>query len=163
MTRMQMDLIEMRSAEYNGFKWIFHAKNHFSKFSWLRPSISKEAVGVAEILKFIFYEFGPPRILQSDNGREFVARVIKDLTRMWPGLLIINGRPRHPQSQGLIERSNAVVQQLLGKWLDSNNTSDWPAGLGPVMLSINISLAQSTKKAPYEIAFGQQPRLDDHA
>ncbi|CAF3830042.1 unnamed protein product [Rotaria sp. Silwood1] len=162
MTRIQMDLIDMRSVEHNGFKWIFHAKDHFSKFSWLRPLISKEAVNVAETLKSIFYEFGPPRILQSDNGREFVAKVIIDLTKMWPGLLIINGRPRHPQSQGLVERSNAVVQQLLGKWLDSNHTSDWPAGLGPVMFSINTSVACSTKKTPYEVAFGQQPRIDDH-
>jgi hypothetical protein len=33
MTRMQIDLIDMRSVEHNGFKWIFHAKDHFSKYS----------------------------------------------------------------------------------------------------------------------------------
>ena len=38
MTKIQMDLIDMRSAKYNGFKWIFHAKDHFSKYSWLHPS-----------------------------------------------------------------------------------------------------------------------------
>ena len=31
------------------------------------------------------------------------------------------------------------------------------------MFSINASVAQSTKETPYEIAFGQQPRLDGHA
>jgi len=45
-------------------------------------------------------------------------------------LIIINGRPRHPQSQGLVERSNAVVQQMLGKWLEKNKTLNWPNGLG---------------------------------
>ncbi|CAF2943784.1 unnamed protein product [Rotaria sp. Silwood2] len=98
MTRMQIDFVDMRSVEHNGFKWIFHAKDHFSKYSWLYPLTSKKAVNVAEALKSIFYQFGPPKILQSDNGREFVAKVILDLTKLWPGLLIVNGRPRHPES-----------------------------------------------------------------
>ena len=58
------------------------------------------------------------------------AIVILRLKDSWPGLLIINGRARHPQSQGLVERSNAVVQKMLGKWLEVNNTRDWPSGLG---------------------------------
>ena len=56
--------------------------------------------------------------------------MILDLRLIWPQLVIINGRPRHPQSQGLVERSNAVVQQILGKWQETNKTSDWPSGLG---------------------------------
>jgi hypothetical protein len=157
MTRMQIDLVDMSSVEYNGYKWIFHAKDHFSKYSWLYPLPSKEAINVAETLKSIFFQFGPPRILHSDNGREFVAKVILDLTKLWPGLLIINGRPRHPQSQGLVERGNAVVQQMLGKWLDTNGTKDWPSELGPVMFAINTSVAQTIKKTPFEVVFGQQP------
>ncbi|CAM4967610.1 unnamed protein product [Rotaria socialis] len=162
MTRMQIDLVDMRSVEYNGFKWIFHAKDHFSKYSWLDPLPSKEAINVAETLKSSFYQFGPPRILQSDNGREFVAKVILDLTKSWPGLLIINERPRHPQSQGLVERGNAVVQQLLGKWLDTNVTNDWPSELGPIMFSINTSVARTINPTPFEVVFGQQPRTDDY-
>ena len=45
-------------------------------------------------------------------------------------MIIINGRPRHPQSQGLVERSNAVVQQMLGKYLEKNKTLNWPDALG---------------------------------
>ncbi len=163
MTRMQIDLIDMRSVEHNGFKWIFHAKDHFPKYSWLYPMPTKEAVNVAEILKSIFHQFGPPKILQSDNGREFVAKVILDLVKSWPGLLIINGRPRHPQSQGLVERGNAVAQQMLGKWLDTNATTDWPSGLGPVMFAINTSIARTINKTPFEVVFGQKPRTDDYA
>lgn len=58
------------------------------------------------------------------------ANIILDLKLNWPDLIIINGRPRHPQSQGLVERSNAVVQNMLGKWMEMNNTKDWPSGLG---------------------------------
>jgi len=72
LTRMQMDLIDMRSTEYNGFNFIMHVKDHFTKFSWLFALSSKEAKFVANNLKGIFCTFGPPTILQSDNGKEFV-------------------------------------------------------------------------------------------
>lgn len=72
MTRMQVDLIDMRSVSYEGFNYIMHAKDHFTKFSWLHALSSKEAKKVADQLRNIFFAFGPPRILQSDNGKEFV-------------------------------------------------------------------------------------------
>ncbi|CAF4813057.1 unnamed protein product, partial [Rotaria magnacalcarata] len=88
------------------------------------------------------------------------AKIILDLKINWPDLIIINGRPRHPQSQGLVERSNAVVQQMLGKWLEKNKTLNWPNDLGSVMSAMNNSMSQSTKKPAYEMVFGQALRID---
>jgi len=62
------------------------------------------------------------------------------LKRDWPDLVIINGRPRHPQSQGLVERGNAVVQNMLGKWQEINKTADWPNGLGIPFVNIQSVL-----------------------
>ncbi|CAF2057686.1 unnamed protein product [Rotaria magnacalcarata] len=121
LNRLQVDLIDMRSIKHDGFNFIMHAKDHFTKFSWLFALPSKEAHHVALHLRNIFYTFGPPKILQSDYGKEFLN---------WPDLIIINGRPRHPQSQGLVERANAVVQKMLGKWLETNKSLDWAQGLG---------------------------------
>ena len=52
----------------------------------------------------VFAYLGLPRILQSDNGREFASTLMAELEKNWPGeITIVNGRPRHPQSQGLVE------------------------------------------------------------
>ncbi|CAG8718614.1 5592_t:CDS:1, partial [Dentiscutata heterogama] len=48
----------------------------------------------------------PLAILQSDNRKEFIAQVIKELIALWLSVRIINGCPRHPQSQGLVEHVN---------------------------------------------------------
>lgn len=72
LTRLQIDLIDMRNMQYDNYKFILHAKDHFTKFSWLYPLMSKEAAQVSTHLRNIFYSFGPPKILQSDNGKEFV-------------------------------------------------------------------------------------------
>ena len=58
-----------------------------------------------------------------DNGREFVNQIVTETVKSWPGeTAIITGRPRHPQSQGMVEQGNAVVKRLLG-----NRIMDWRA------------------------------------
>ena len=70
----------------------------------------------------IFCLIGPPYILQSDNGKEFknidLAKMIREL---WPGCKIVNGRPRHPQSQGSVERVNKEIKKVLGALMRKNN------------------------------------------
>lgn len=67
--RVQIDLIDFRSRPDNEYKWILHARDCFSKYSWAYALKSKRAAEVASHLFDQFCSFGPPRILQSDNGR----------------------------------------------------------------------------------------------
>uniref|UniRef100_A0A673CDC6 Gypsy retrotransposon integrase-like protein 1 n=1 Tax=Sphaeramia orbicularis TaxID=375764 RepID=A0A673CDC6_9TELE len=159
LTRVQVDLIDMTSRPDGDFKWILHARDHYSKFSWAFPLTSKRAAEVAEKLVMLFSMFGPPRILQSDNGREFVAAIITEITTLWPGMLIIHGRPRYPQSQGCVERGNGDLQLKLGKWLEEHDVT-WSTALQFVTHAINTSTASATGKTPYEVVFGQAPHQD---
>ena len=96
------------------------------------------ANSVAWELFQIFMTQGCPLILQHDNGREFVNQVISRhsnfyllkhyytnlllfiykvvgrIKRLWPGCVIVRGRPRHPQTQSSIERANKDVEEMLG-------------------------------------------------
>ena len=153
-----MDLIDMSSRPDEECKWILHLRDHYSKFSWAHALTSKRASEVAAKLVQTFCLFGSPRLLQSDNGKEFVAAVIEELTKAWPGLTIIHGRPRHPQSQGCVERANGDLQRRLGKWLEENEDCGWVLGLQHVMYSMNTSVSATTGKTPYEVVFGQVPR-----
>jgi transposase InsO family protein len=121
---------------------------------------SKEARHVAENLLQLFFQFGPCKILQSDNGKEFTAQIIKDLKIMWPGLVIVNGRPRHPQSQGLVERRNSTLCDILGKFMQDCDTNHWVSCLLPAIHSRNTSIAQGIKHTPFEVVFGQKPRVN---
>ncbi len=44
---------------------------------------------------------------------------MNDLKIMRPGHVIVNGRPRHPQSQGLVERGNSTLCDILGKFMQN--------------------------------------------
>ena len=95
----------------------------------LKPLPTKETSGVARELIQIFCLFGSPCILQSDNGREFRSRLVKDVAALWPGCKIVHGKPRHSQSQGSVERANQDVENILACWLKDNNTKKWSEGL----------------------------------
>ncbi|CAF4697586.1 unnamed protein product, partial [Didymodactylos carnosus] len=69
-------------------------------------------------------------------------------------------RPRHPQSQGCVERANGVLTSALGKWMSDENSSHWSEGLLPVVYGINTRMSSTTKCTPYEVMFGQRPRSD---
>ena len=83
-----------------------------------------------------------------------------ELKKIFPELTFIRGRPRHPQSQGCIERANGVLCDVLGKWMSTNNSSNWSHGLLPVVYGINTRKSTVTKTNPYEVMFGQAPRCD---
>ena len=101
MHRMLIDLINMQAYEFNGYKYILVAVDHFSKFLLLRALKDKTAEAVATELIPIFEDKGCPTLLQSDNGAEFVNDVIKALLALWKDAKAVHGRPRYPQSQGM--------------------------------------------------------------
>ncbi|XP_043471318.1 KRAB-A domain-containing protein 2-like [Leptopilina heterotoma] len=80
--RAQVDLIDMQTCKDGDYKFILNYQDHLSKFLILRPLKTKTAEEVAHCLLDIFCTLGTPSVLQSDNGREFVNRVIEALREM---------------------------------------------------------------------------------
>ena len=158
-SRGQVDLVDMQSMPSGQFKWIMVYQDHLTKFCILRPLHSKRASEVAYQLMDIFLLVGAPQILQSDNGSEFTASVITELKQLWPDLLMVHGKPRHPQSQGSVERLNCDIKDMLIAWLGDNNTTDWPVGLKFVQFSKNTSHHSGINQSPYVALFGGQPRV----
>lgn len=126
--RAQVDLIDFQSNPDGEYKWLLNLQEHATKFCHLRPLKTKQAESVAKVLFIIFYTWGCPMLLQSDNGREFVAAIILALLSLWPHCKIIHGRPRHPKSQGSVERSNQDVENMLRAWMVDNKSTNWSRG-----------------------------------
>ncbi|KAK4304815.1 hypothetical protein Pmani_023250 [Petrolisthes manimaculis] len=158
-SRGQVDLIDMQAMAHRNFKWIMVYQDHFTKFCVLRPLTTKRATEVAMHLLDIFLLFGAPAILQSDNGSEFTSHVITELKAVWPDLTIVHGKPRHPQSQGSVERANGDLKDMLIAWLADNNTQDWTAGIKFVQFQKNSAYHSGIKCSPYSAMFGCEARV----
>ena len=65
--------------------------------------------------------FGVPTIVQADNGREFKGAL--KLLLVAHRVKIINGRPRTPRTQGLVEQVNRTVKEKILVWKLENGLS----------------------------------------
>lgn len=114
--RHQIDLMDMGrkgTVKRNGhlYRYVLTAIDIFSRFVWLRPLTSKSSKVVAKKLEGIYMEHGAPRIIQSDQGGEFKKAVKKLCDRM--NIKLIYSRPRHPQSQGKVERCHRLLRSKI--------------------------------------------------
>jgi transposase InsO family protein len=157
--RGQIDLVDFQTLPDGNFKFVMHYQEHLTKYHLLSLLTTKRAVEVARRLLKIFLDFVAPRVLQSDNGREYTAEIIRELSTPWPELVLVNGRPRHPQSQGSAERSNATLKDSLVAWMRDNNTSNWSTGLMFVQWSMNTTYHEAIKMEPYKDLFGVKPKI----
>ena len=68
----------------DSYNYIAHYMDHWSKFHIMWPLMRKSAVEVAVGLATkVFPYLGLPKILQSDNGREFVYEIVKETLALW--------------------------------------------------------------------------------
>eukprot|EP00102_Acyrthosiphon_pisum_P013080 XP_008182495.1 PREDICTED: KRAB-A domain-containing protein 2-like [Acyrthosiphon pisum] len=153
-SRCQVDLVDMQTFKDGEFKFILNYQDHLTKCIQLRPLKSKTAEEVAHHLLNIFLIFGAPNILHSDNGREFVNKIISELCSMWDGVKIVHGKPRHSQTQGSIERANQDFQNILRAMMEDNDTKKWSEALPFVQFVKNTTYHQGIKQTPYEAMFG---------
>ena len=70
-SRGQIDLVDFQNMPDGNFKFLLNYLDHGTKIAYSTALVSKRAASVALVLMDIFTLFGPPSILQADNGREF--------------------------------------------------------------------------------------------
>lgn len=163
MDRIQIDLIEMYGPKSplclqcnHNYRLVLSVMDCFSKYCWLVPLCSKTAVEVAKALCSIFIQFGCPNIIQSDNGKEFVANVIHTLCTNL-GIKKIQGSPYHPQSQGQVESLNKKVKQVLAARLLSfepqQQSNVWPWLLPEAAHILNNTWHSTIRNVPFTVFF----------
>ena len=73
--------------------------------------------------------------------------------------MIVHGKPRHPQSQGSVERANSDVKDMLTAWISDNNTTDWAIGLKFVQFQKNNSHHTGIKQTPFAALLGGEAKI----
>jgi hypothetical protein len=153
----QIDLCQIKDyvPSLNKFMWRYIVKvvDHKSKFRFADTMIRKESIFVVQFLEKLFAIVGPPQVLQSDNGGEFQSEAYILLCQRW-GIQIIYSSPRHPQSNGLIERANRTLKKAVTNWQRSNPTSDWASALPILLHRLNCIRQATIGIDPYFYVYG---------
>ena len=159
--RGQVDLIDIRCLKMGEWRYILHYQDNLTKFCSLRPLTDKKNDLVVSALMEIFNIFGAPKILQSDNGKEFRGKAfVNYFAQFWPDVKLIKSSPYCPNSQGSVERANAQVKDMI---LACIHHQDLCLSLGYDLKNIlshvqyvkNNSFNRTIKCTPYKAMFGQ--------
>jgi hypothetical protein len=149
---LALDLMELPTSA-TGSNYALVCVCVFTKFTLCGALANKSASSCAEQLWQWISVFGVPKIIQSDNGSEFVNSTMKALTDLI-GVSHNLTAPYNPRANGAAERAVQTCKQTLKK-LAAGNIRHWDRYLPAVQMCINAEVASLTNSAPVALMFAR--------
>lgn len=125
-----------------------------TRFVILRPIPNKETLTVMTTLYDIFTTIGFPRILQSDNGKEFVSKIMTEMTKTFQ----VQHRlvtPYHPRSNGVAENHVKTACNIIRKECQDRKEK-WAQHVPRAQLAMNTKVAALHNSSPYSLFFARK-------
>ena len=108
-----------------------------------------------------FCDLGAPLILQSDNGREFKNSLLLNiLNENWPSTKIIHEKPRHPETQGSVERANQDIKRHFTAMMFENSDNSWVKYVRQVQYKENTNFYSNIGMTPFQALVHHKPPQD---
>ena len=89
----------------------------------------------------------------SDNGKEFKNELLREILLL-TGVQLHFTTPEHPQSNGIAERRNPVILNIL-RAIGRPDQSDWDLNLRVAQFAYNDSVSRGTRFTPNFLIFGR--------
>ncbi|KAG5870678.1 hypothetical protein JTB14_023894 [Gonioctena quinquepunctata] len=137
-----------------GFKFILVIVDNFSKFSLVIPLRNSTAKLVCTAVEdHLFFMFGPPKLLLSDNGSQFRSKEFKNLRANYAVKQIFTAN-YHAQANPT-ERVNKTLETMIRCYV-SENHKEWDKMLSKVACAIRTQVHESMRRTPYFVVFGRE-------
>jgi transposase InsO family protein len=146
---LAMDLVNMEKFEVRGYKYLLNCIDMSSRFIY---SVALKNKTENEVLNGFKKKYNKSKIkaVRSDNGSEFINKKYKDYLEK-NGIKQILSEASKPQSNGMIERANATIKELIENSIEMDENFDWIKNLDKLISNINNSQHRITGFTPKEI------------
>ncbi len=127
-----------------------------TRFTEVIPFKKITAPVVSKALVKLYSTFGLPKVVQTDQGTNFLSKLFKQVLES----LEISHRissAYHPQSQGALERFHQTLKSMLKKYYQETD-KDWDEGVPLVLFAVRETIQESLGFSPAELVFGHQVR-----
>jgi transposase InsO family protein len=111
---------------------------------------------VARELMMLFSRVGIAKEVLTDQGSCFMSRVMTELLRLLQ-VKQLRTSVYHPQTDGLVERFNKTLKQMLKKAMDADG-KNWDQLLPHFLFAVREVPQASTGFSPFELLYGRRPR-----
>jgi hypothetical protein len=131
---------------------------HLSKMVRLIPTRTLlDTQGFAKLfIREVFPHYGLPRHIISDRGRQWNSDFFRELCDR-VGIRLNLSTAYHPQTNGLVERTNEVVETALRHFVAADHR-DWDEHLPFVEFALNDTYHQSTQSTAFRMNRVTLPR-----
>ena len=102
--------------------------------------------------------FGIPEAILTDQGTNFTSQVVESLWEMLD-VHTLRTTAYHPQADGITERFNRTIKDMLAQFVDQDTQNDWDLKLEKLSFAYNTAVHATTKCSPFELMFGRIPKL----
>ena len=125
-----------------------------TRFVFLRPLPDKSKYTIAQALLRLFCDIGFPKVLQSDNGLEFVNGILEALKQI-SKIETRTIAPYHHRGQGLVEKAIGVTSQSIYKAI-KGLVAQWDDYAPSIQYFYNTRVIDIHGSSPYSLMFARQ-------
>ena len=159
---ISMDIVGPMPTDSNGNRYIVSIIDRFSRYVRFIPVKNIRTLDILQALDQWMSLFGPPRVILSDNGPQFISYMFKDFAKTHQ-IHLKYTTTYHPECNGMIERIHRWLKERLALiaydgGLDLLNEDDWSPYLNVIAYAYNTSPNRMTKVAPHSIILGINPQ-----
>ncbi len=154
----QADLADVTliAGENDGYRFILTVIDIFSRYAWARPLKSKRGVEVAAAFRNIFNEGRIPKRIQTDQGKEFENRDVRNLFEEHNIELF---SVKSAYKAAMVERFNRTLKTKLWKYFTANLNQNWTKVLQDVVKTYNNSVHRMIGRKPKDINASNAPEV----
>lgn len=155
---LSADLIGPLPRTRKGYSYISVITDSFSKYTFIKPLRKATASAVCDHLEEdVILKHGAPRLLQVDNGQQYVSHLFKALCGKYNIKLRYN-IPYTPRNNPT-ERVNQTLETLICSYIQNDHRA-WDEHLPSLQAALNTSSSFVTGISPHQVLFGQDLILD---
>nr|CAH66039.1 H0515C11.15 [Oryza sativa]CAH66246.1 OSIGBa0101A01.2 [Oryza sativa] len=158
---MGLDILGPFPRGQGGYRFLFVAIDKFTKWTEAVPIGEIKADNAIKFIKGIFYRYGLPHRIITDNGSQFIIADFQDYC-IGLGVKICFASVSHPQSNGQVERANGIVLQGMKTCVYDrlmSHDKKWVEELPSVLWAIHTTPTTSNKETPFFLVYGSEAML----
>lgn len=148
-----IDILQVPVSTNNN-KYLLVIQDYFTKWADAIPLQNQRAATISAEMVKVFCTYGIPDIVHSDQGQNFESTVFHQTLKAF-GVEKSRTTAYHPEGDGMVERFNRSLLQLLRTYVEKEE--EWESHLPLALYAYRTAVHSSTGVSPFMLMYGREP------